>query len=404
MQTPARYKAVAELLETIFTTQNPADNIMNEYFRNRRYIGSKDRRFIAEETWNILRHFYRLEFDAQSNNIRKILLVYLREQNLSEIFSGSEYAMTPLTQEEQTWLQNISDTPYPPATEAECPDWIYEKLNDFALFKSLTNPATADFRINNANRETIIEKLSFEGIDAEKTPLSPIGIRLQNRINLNNCQTFLDGYIEPQDEASQLTAILADVKENNKVIDYCCGAGGKSLAIAALLKNKGKIEAHDINPRRMEPLFSRMNRLHISNIFPITTDKISDDYDCFIIDAPCSGTGTWRRSPDAKFRLSKQKLNELVSIQQNILEFAAQKTKTGGKIVYITCSILPEENNLQIENFLAQNPDFQKTDLSHIWQQKIGTPYPFADTFYLQFSPLSTGTDGMFIAVLQKTA
>ena len=212
------------------------------------------------------------------------------------------------------------------------------------------------------------------------------------------------GYIEPQDEASQLTAILADVKENNKVIDYCCGAGGKSLAIAALLKNKGKIEAHDINPRRMEPLFSRMNRLHISNIFPITTDKISDDYDCFIIDAPCSGTGTWRRSPDAKFRLSKQKLNELVSIQQNILEFAAQKTKTGGKIVYITCSILPEENNLQIENFLAQNPDFQKTDLSHIWQQKIGTPYPFADTFYLQFSPLSTGTDGMFIAVLQKTA
>ena len=404
MQTPARYKAVAELLETIFTTQNPADNIMNEYFRNRRYIGSKDRRFIAEETWNILRHFYRLEFDAQSNNIRKILLVYLREQNLSEIFSGSEYAMTPLTQEEQTWLQNISDTPYPPATEAECPDWIYEKLNDFALFKSLTNPATADFRINNANRETIIEKLSFEGIDAEKTPLSPIGIRLQNRINLNNCQTFLDGYIEPQDEASQLTAILADVKENNKVIDYCCGAGGKSLAITALLKNKGKIEAHDINPRRMEPLFSRMNRLHISNIFPITTDKISDDYDCFIIDAPCSGTGTWRRSPDAKFRLSKQKLNELVSIQQNILEFAAQKTKTGGKIVYITCSILPEENNLQIENFLAQNPDFQKTDLSHIWQQKIGTPYPFADTFYLQFSPLSTGTDGMFIAVLQKTA
>ena len=186
MQTPARYKAVAELLETIFTTQNPADNIMNEYFRNRRYIGSKDRRFIAEETWNILRHFYRLEFDAQSNNIRKILLVYLREQNLSEIFSGSEYAMTPLTQEEQTWLQNISDTPYPPATEAECPDWIYEKLNDFALFKSLTNPATADFRINNANRETIIEKLSFEGIDAEKTPLSPIGISLQNRINLNN--------------------------------------------------------------------------------------------------------------------------------------------------------------------------------------------------------------------------
>ena len=404
MQTPARYKAVAELLETIFTTRNPADNIMNEYFRNRRYIGSKDRKFIADETWNILRHFRRLEFDAQSNDIRKILLVYLREQNLSDIFSGSEYAMSPISKEEQTWLQNLSDNPYPPATEAECPEWIFQKLNDFALFKSLTNPATADFRVNNANRETIMENLSSEGIDAEKTPLSPIGIRLANRINLNNCQTFLDGYIEPQDEASQLTAILADVKESNKVIDYCCGAGGKSLAIGALLKNKGRIEAHDINPRRMEPLLSRMNRLHISNIFPVATDKISDDYDCFIIDAPCSGTGTWRRSPDAKFRLSEQKLNELISIQQNILDFAAKKTKIGGKIIYITCSILPEENNLQITNFLTQNKNFQKTDLSRIWQQKIGTPYPSADTFCLQFSPLSTGTDGMFIAVLQKTA
>ena len=403
MQISARYKAVAELLEAIFSLKTPADNIMNEYFRKRRYIGSKDRRFIADETWNILRHYRRLEFEAQSDDVRKMLLVYLRWQNLSEIFSGGEYSMSVVTKEEQTWLENLADNPYPPAVEAECPDWIYQKLDDFALFKSLINPATADFRVNNLSRENVIEKLNFEGIEATKTPFSPIGIRLQNRINLNNCQTFLDGYIEPQDEASQIVAILADVKENDKSIDYCCGAGGKSLAIGALMKNKGRIEAHDVNFKRMEPLSERMSRLHINNIVRVKTEDVSDDYDCFLLDAPCSGTGTWRRAPDAKFRLLPKKLDELVKIQHDLLELAAQKVKIGGKIVYITCSVLPEENNLQIDKFLSENKNFVQTDLSEVWKRKIDAPYPFCAANCLQFSPLATGTDGMFIAVLQKT-
>ena len=404
MQTPARYKAVAELLDIIFNSQIPADNLMNEYFRNRRYIGSKDRKFIADTAWDIIRHWRRLSFEVQSEDIRKIMLVYLRDKNLEEIFSGTEYAMSPVTKEEQNWLNNLPQNPYPPAVEAECPDWIYEQYNNFNLFKSLLSTSTPDFRINNADRDYIIKKLKTEGISAAPTPLSPIGIRTEGRINLNNCQTFLEGYIEPQDEASQLTAILADIKQNEKTIDYCCGAGGKSLAIGALLENKGKIEAYDINPQRMEPLFARMKRLQISNIIPIKNTDISSDYDNFILDAPCSGSGTWRRSPDAKFKLTSQKLQELVNTQQKLLQLASEKIKIGGKIIYITCSVLPYENNLQIEHFLSQHGNFVKIDLKKIWQQKIGDYFPFTDNNCLQFSPFVTGTDGMFIAVLQKTS
>ncbi|MBP5399464.1 MAG: RsmB/NOP family class I SAM-dependent RNA methyltransferase [Alphaproteobacteria bacterium] len=404
MQTPARYKAVAELLETIFNSSVPADNLIGEYFRNRRYIGSKDRKFIADTTWNIIRHWRRLSFEAQSQEIRKIMLVYLREENLQDIFSGTEYAMTTITEAEQIWLKNLAQNPYPPAVEAECPDWIYEKFDNFNLFKSLSTTSTADFRVNKANREYVINKLETEGISVVSTPLSPIGIRAQNRINLNNCQTFLEGYIEPQDEASQLTAILADIKAEEKTIDYCCGAGGKSLAIGALLQNKGKIEAHDINSKRMEPMFERMKRLQISNIFPVKTADVSSDYDNFILDAPCSSSGTWRRNPDAKFKLTPQKLQELTEIQQNLLNIASEKVKINGKIIYITCSVLPCENNLQIEHFLAEHKNFISVDLKKIWQQKIGNIFPFTNNTCLQFSPLCTGTDGMFITILQRTA
>lgn len=404
MQTPARYKAVAELLETIFNSLIPADNLIGDYFRSRRYIGSKDRKFIADTTWNIIRHWRRLSFEAQSQEIRKIMLVYLREENLSEIFSGNEYTMQAITEAEQIWFKNLAQNSYPPAVEAECPDWIYEKFDNFNLFKSLSTTSTADFRVNKANRDYVINKLETEGISVVPTPLSPIGIRAQNRINLNNCQTFLEGYIEPQDEASQLTAILADIKAEEKTIDYCCGAGGKSLAIGALLQNKGKIEAHDINTRRMEPMFERMKRLQIGNILPVKTADVSSDYDNFILDAPCSGSGTWRRSPDAKFKLTPQKLQELTEIQQNLLNLASEKVKINGKIIYITCSVLPCENNLQIERFLTEHKNFVAIDLKKIWQQKIGDIFPFDSNNCLQFSPLCTGTDGMFMAVLQKTA
>ena len=402
MQTSARYQAVTELIDEIFDDKQPADNILNAYFRERRFIGSKDRKFISSEVWNIIRHRRRLEFEAQSRDVRKLLLVYLKDRNLNEIFSGGQYGMSPLNEEELHWLQNLEELEYPADVEAECPKWLYEKINDMSLLKSLNVSASADFRINARSRETIIQKMKEEGYDVVQMPFSPIGIRSDERINLNNCMAFQDGLIEPQDEASQLVSILCDVKPEDKIIDYCCGAGGKSLTLAYLLHNKGKIEAHDIEMKRMDALDVRMKRLQISNIVKVPTEQVSDDYDCFIIDAPCSGSGTWRRSPDAKFRLNEEKLRWIVKVQSDLLSLAAQRVKKGGKIIYITCSILNEENKKQIEEFLHKNKDFEQVNIEEIWNRKIEAVYPFENEYWAQFSPVVTGTDGFFVSILRK--
>ncbi len=402
MQESARYQAIFEVIKEVFSDKQPADNILNSYFRERRYIGSKDRRFISENVWDIIRHRRRLEFEAQDTDIRKIMIVWAKNKNLDVVFGGGQYGMPILDDDEINWLNNLPEILYPQDVEAECPLWLFEKIKDFELLKSLNRQATADFRINAGSRETIINKMKDEGFDVVSTPFSPIGVRAEERINLNNCITFQDGLIEPQDEASQIAAILADVRPEHKVIDYCCGAGGKSLTLSYLMQNKGQIEAHDIDERRLEAILPRMKRLQANNIKTVKTAEVGQDYDRFIIDAPCSGSGTWRRSPDAKFRLSEKKLLEIVEIQSSLLDLASKKVKQGGRIVYITCSILEEENSEQITKFLSTNKEFSLIDMQTIWDKKIESPYPFVDKNCLKFNPLTTGTDGFFIAVLER--
>ena len=402
MQESARYQAIFEIIEQVFSDKQPADNILNSYFRERRYIGSKDRRFISENVWDIIRHRRRLEFEAQSTSIRKLMIVWAKNKSLETVFGGGQYGMSILSEEETDWLDNLPENPYLQDVEAECPQWLFDKIKDFELLKSLNRPATADFRVNAGSRETIIKKMKEEGFGVVSTPFSPIGVRAEERINLNNCITFQDGLIEPQDEASQIAAILADVKPEHKIIDYCCGAGGKSLTLSYLMQNKGQIEAHDIDERRLEAILPRMKRLQANNIKTVKTAEVGQDYDRFIIDAPCSGSGTWRRSPDAKFRLNEKKLLEIVDIQSSLLDLAVEKVKQGGRIVYITCSILEEENTQQITKFLNRNNDFSLVDMQTIWDKKIESPYPFADKNCLKFNPLTTGTDGFFIAVMER--
>lgn len=299
MQLSARYNAVLELTEEIFKDKSPADGIINAYLRERKYIGSGDRRFIAETVWKIIRHRRRLEFEAQSSDPRRILLVYLKDEDLDLIFGAGEYAPTALSKEERNWLKKLNESVYPPDVEAECPRWLFDKVGDMALLKSLNEPASADLRVNRGSRESVLQKLRGEGLYFAPTPYSPIGIRSSERVNLNNCIAYKEGEIEVQDEASQLAAILCDVRPEHKVVDYCAGAGGKSLAIASLSGGRGKIEAHDVDWRRLEQIKPRLERLNIKNVEPVREVK-SRDYDRFIIDAPCSGTGTWRRSPGRK--------------------------------------------------------------------------------------------------------
>lgn len=402
MQISAKYKAVLEILQKVLQDQYPADNIIKEYMRNRKYIGSKDRKFITNTVWDIIRHRSRLEFDCGCCEARILLLTYLKDEDFDIVADGSEYGLSPLTKEEKNKLQNLNQEVYPEEIENECPKWLYEKINDSALVQALNTTASADIRTNMVSREDIKNKLQKEGLFFSLTPYSPYGLRSEERINLQNCIAYQNGEIEVQDEASQLGAILCDVRSDMKIIDYCCGGGGKSLLLGAILNNSGTIFAHDKNPKRMDGLKDRALRLNIKNIKIIEKINPQDMFDRFITDAPCSGSGTWRRSPDAKYRLTPKQLKAIEQAQKEILDIAAEHLTDNGRIVYMTCSVLPEENEGRIEEFLQKHPDFTTVDMAKLWERKLEIPYPFAEKRWLKCSPLTTHTDGFFVCVLKR--
>ena len=402
MQISAKYQAVLEILEKIMQDQYPADNIIKEYMRARKYIGSKDRKFITNTVWDIIRHRSRLEFDCGCCEPRMLLLTYLKDEDFDIVADGSEYGLKPLDKIEKEKLTHLNCEVYPEYIEKECPKWLYEKINNPPLVQVLNTTAPADIRANFVSREDAKNKLQKEGLFFADTPYSPYGLRSEERINLQNCIAYQNGEIEVQDEASQLGAILCDVRADLKIIDYCCGGGGKSMMLGALLNNKGTIFAHDKNVKRMDGLSNRAERLGIKNIKTIETLKPADLYDRFIVDAPCSGSGTWRRSPDAKYRLTPKQLKAIEQAQAEILDIAAEHLTAKGRIIYMTCSVLPEENEERIGKFLEKHPDFITVDMQKLWERKLEIPYPFNETRWLKCSPLTTGTDGFFVCVLQR--
>ena len=406
MQLSAKYQAVLEIMQKVWQDQYPADNIIKEYLRNRKYIGSKDRKFITNTVWDIIRHRSRLEFDTDCCEPRMLLLAYLqqREEDLDIAADGSEYGLATINKEEKTHLANLNQAVYPEHIEKECPKWLYEKINSPALVESLNTTATADIRVNFISREDAKNKLQKEGLFFSFSPYSPYGLRSSERINLQNCIAYQNGEIEVQDESSQLGAVLCDVRPDMRVIDYCCGGGGKSMLLGMLMNNKGEILAHDKNPQRMHGLASRADRLKIKNLKIIEKLKPTDVFDRFVIDAPCSGSGTWRRSPDAKYRLTPKQLKSIEQAQAEILDIAPQHIKDNGRIIYMTCSVLPEENEVQIESFLKKHPQWTTVNMQKLWERKLELPYPFNETRWLKCSPLTTQTDGFFVCVLQKSS
>ncbi|MBE6451428.1 MAG: RsmB/NOP family class I SAM-dependent RNA methyltransferase [Alphaproteobacteria bacterium] len=400
MQIAARYQAVFELLSMVFEDKKPADVIINEYVRKRKYIGSKDRRFIVDTVWDIIRHRMRLEFDANSKDIRKVMLVYLQNEDF-DIITGGQYGFSPLSSEEKKWLKNLKDDVYPEYVENECPKWLFEKINSLSVVQALNMSAPADLRVNMAERTMVKKRLESEGLFFTQTPYSPYGLRASERVNLNNCSAYHEGLVDVQDESSQIAAILCDVSPDEKVVDYCAGAGGKSLAIAAINRNEGVVYAHDANFNRMDVIKDRAQRLGIKNIKLVRTlDEYG--YDRFIIDAPCSGSGTLRRCPDAKFRLNLKQIEELNKTQLEILETAYKNTKKGGHIVYMTCSILQDENENIVNAFKQKHQDIVSVDHKKLWERKIDTLYPFLETEFIKLSPLATNTDGFFFCMMKK--
>jgi 16S rRNA (cytosine967-C5)-methyltransferase len=276
---------------------------------------------------------------------------------------------------------------------------------------ALNGPAPTDLRVNllKADRETARRALAAEGVAARPTPLSPVGLRLHERVPLGNLAAFKQGLVEVQDESSQIAALLADARHGMRVVDFCAGAGGKTLALAAGMNNRGKLVACEVSQRRLDRAARRLRRAGVANVERRALSGERDkwvkrhagSFDRVFVDVPCLGTGTWRRNPDAKWRMTPDDLAELVERQQQILCSAARLVRPGGRLIYATCSLLREEDEAQAEAFLVATPDFSLLPVARVWEETIGGASPGGED-YLRLTPARHGTDGFFVAIFAR--
>lgn len=429
MTPAARLAAAIELLEEIAARpRRPADATANDFFRARRYIGSGDRRAVSERAWRVLRAFRRLEWWTQqlgaAPSPRLLVMFSLvlegwAPSGVVQSFSGGNFAPSPLISEEKQFLAQLEghtlDHPQMPrAVRLEVPEWILPHLDQRfgealqAEMAAMAESAPLDLRVNilKTTRDQACAALQAEKIPTEPTPLSPWGLRAPTRISVTSGAAFQTGLVEIQDEGSQLVAMLVDAQPEMRVVDWCAGAGGKTLAIAAMMANRGSIVACDVSAPRLEGAVRRLRRAGVHNVerhLTVTGDKWAKrragSFDRVLVDAPCTGVGTWRRNPDARLRLQEQDLLELLPKQAAILEAASRLVKPGGRLIYATCSVLSAENEDQIARFLSHHPDFEVMDIAQIdpLPQSLKGSGP-----YITLTPRQHGTDGFFGAVLKR--
>ena len=429
MTPAARLGAAIELLGAIETAPaRPADAVANDYFRSRRFIGSGDRRAVSERVWQVLRTRRRLGWwlrvEAPGPRLlagASLLLEGWTLSGLVQSFSGGRFAPAMLSREEQAALARIEghtpDHPdMPEAVRLEIPDWLLSRLQARfgpALARemaALDGPAPLDLRVNTlkATREDARAALAAEGWKAEPTPFSPWGLRIQGRRPVTAGPAFQSGLVEIQDEGSQLVAVLADVRPGMRVADWCAGAGGKTLALAGAMQNRGQLLACDVSAARLDGAVRRLRRAGVHNVerhLVVAGDKWAKrragSFDRVLVDAPCTGTGTWRRNPDARLRLRESDLLELLPKQASILDVAQGLVRKAGRLVYATCSLLPEENEAQVTAFLARHPGFSLVPAERAAALAPGLR---GDDGFLSLTPAQHGTDGFFAAVMERVA
>jgi 16S rRNA (cytosine967-C5)-methyltransferase len=404
------------LLDEVLRFEFPADAVTTRYFRRHAKLGHRDRGVIAEATFVVLRH--KLEFAqfAQSGSgpfSRRLALLGLA------YMAGMPEVIAKVGPAEARWLERIATVDRMTLSfEARCnfPDWLLERLRRRfdepaleRLANALNRPAPLDLRANlmKATRENALSNLAAMGIAAQATPLAPLGIRLEGKPALQKLAIFEDGGIEVQDEGSQILAHLVAPRRGELVVDFCAGAGGKTLALGALMRSTGRLYAIDISAKRLAHLKPRLARSGLSNVHPLAIDserdarlkRLAGKADRVLVDAPCSGLGTLRRNPDLKWRHNPDSVRELAQKQAAILNAAARLVKPGGRLVYATCSLLDEENADIVDTFAAAHPEFVGDDVrTALAAQQISL-----DTGpRLQLWPDVHGTDGFFAAAFTR--
>lgn len=432
----ARSQTAIELLDDL-PAGRPADRFLSGYFRSHRFIGSKDRREIADLVFGVFRRRAQLDWwiakgadDAidAGNRARvlaaRVLVSGWHEDAIAQAFDGGKYRPGALSEDERGLVARLArsdgsiDAPNQPApVRYNYPQWLdpllRQSLGDAfeAEMAALLETACVDLRVNRlkATRVKVLALLAGEGIEAASTPHSPDGVRLAARRTLPALKVFSGGLIEVQDEGAQIASRLVDARPGHDVVDYCAGAGGKSLAMAATMQGRGRIFACDTNAARLAKLGPRLER---AGIVDMVQGSLLDGggmaeaieagtFDRVLVDVPCSGIGAWRRSPDARWRLTPQSLDHEVARQRDILSQAAALPALGGRLIYVTCSVLRRENEEQIEWFLESRPDFAQIPAGKVWVETIGGQRPQGGPG-LRLSTARYRTDGFFIAILER--
>lgn len=428
----ARVEAAIGLLEAIGAERAPADDVVAEYFRRHRFAGVKDRAAISKHIYGVLRRRgqidWWLEHQGASPDARHRLLAELalfeewNPEAIARACDGDRFRPRALDEGERALVDALAGAKpqhrdMPPAARGNFPDWLLPYL-DRALGRDLMREMAAmegeaplDLRVNTlkTTRAKALAALEEEGIEALRTPLSPLGLRVFGRVPLGGLDVFRSGAVEVQDEGSQVAAALADARSGMRVVDFCAGAGGKTLALAASMENRGHLVACEVSSKRLERATQRLRRAGASIVqrVPLSNErdkwvkKHAASFDRVFVDAPCTGTGTWRRNPDAKWRLKQEDVTELAALQAEILDSAQRLVKPGGRLIYATCSLLMEENEDQIARFLETHPDFAALPVASVWAETLEGDCP-ARADALRLSPARNGTDGFFVAVMAR--
>ena len=412
---PAILANTEEVLREILRFTAPADTTLSRYFKDHPRLGSRERGAIAEGIYAILRNksfFTDFAEAGQSPTMRRLTILGLAEAMGADSLGG-------LTDEETEFLGRIAQidrTLMPAQMQSNLPKWLFDKFvaqygeaETLQLAHALNQPAPLDLRVNSikATRDEVVAKLAEAPIAAEPMPYAPLGLRVLKKPSLQNLPLFKDGAIEVQDEGSQVLSQIVGAKRGEMVVDFCAGAGGKTLALGALMRNTGRLYAFDVSEKRLAKLKPRMARSGLSNVHPVQIaherdakiKRLAGKIDRVLVDAPCSGLGTLRRNPDVKWRQKETAIAEMQEKQAAILDGAARLLKGGGRLVYATCSLLDDENDRIVEQFLAKHDEFTLVPMHKVLaEQKIDLE--MGD--YLKLLPHKHQTDGFFAAVLER--
>ncbi len=412
---PAILGNTEEVLREILRFSAPADTTLSRYFKDHPRLGSRERGAVAEGIYAILRNksfFTDFAEAGSSPTMRRLTIMGLAEAVGADSLGG-------LTEEETAFLERIAQIDrslMPAQMRANLPKWLFDKFvaqygeaEALQLADALNKPAPLDLRVNSlkATRDEVVAELAQAPILAEPMPYAPLGLRVLKKPTLQNLPLFKSGAIEVQDEGSQVLSQIVGAKRGEMVVDFCAGAGGKTLALGALMRNTGRLYAFDVSEKRLAKMKPRVARSGLSNVHPVLIaherdakiKRLAGKIDRVLVDAPCSGLGTLRRNPDVKWRQKPEAIGEMQEKQAAILDGAARLLKGGGRLVYATCSLLEEENDHIVEQFLAAHDDFVLVPMSKVLaEQKIDLE--MGD--YLKLLPHKHQTDGFFAAVLER--